>query len=64
MLIRLTILAIAIVLLSLLFGLNRRLKAAPPWLRILHMAVFYGALAYMAIFAAIFLALRLFGYQL
>lgn len=64
MLIRLTLLAIAILLVSLLFGLKRRLKAAPPWLRNLHMAVFYAVLAYVAVFTAMFLALHLFGYQL
>lgn len=64
MTIRLMILAVAILLVSLSLGLNRRLKGAPPWLRILHHAVFYAALAYMAVFAAIFIALHLFGYRL
>lgn len=64
MLIRLLILAIAIVLVSLLFRLSRRLKAAPPWLRILHQGLFFAALGYVLIFAAIFLSLHLFGYQL
>ncbi len=64
MLIRLAILAFAILLVSLLLRLNSRLKAAPPWLRILHQGVFYAALAYALTFAAIFLGLHLFGYQL
>lgn len=64
MLIRLMILAVAILLVSLLFGLHHRLKSAPPWLRLLHQVVFYIALAYAAIFTAIFLGLHLFGYQL
>lgn len=64
MLIRLMILAVAVLLVSVLFGLHRRLKAAPPWLRLLHHAVFFVALAYAAVFTAIFLGLHLFGYQL
>ncbi|MFZ5673713.1 MAG: hypothetical protein ACOZAM_12190 [Pseudomonadota bacterium] len=64
MLIRLMILAVAVLLVSLLFGLHRRLKIAPPWLRLLHQAIFLVALAYAAIFTAIFLGLHLFGYQL
>lgn len=64
MTIRLMILAVAILLVSLLFGLHRRLKGAPPWLRLLHQAVFLVALAYAAIFTATFLSLHLFGYQL
>ncbi|HTN98778.1 MAG TPA: hypothetical protein VL101_17510 [Nordella sp.] len=64
MLIRLMILAVAILLVSLLFGLRSRLKDAPPWLRILHQIIFYIALAYAGVFTAIFLSLHLFGYQL
>ena len=64
MLIRLMILAVAILLVSLVLGLRSRLKGAPPWLRLTHQAVFYGALAYVLIFAAIFLAFHLFGYRL
>jgi|GEM_PF-3795540 len=64
MLIRLLIVALAVVLVSLLLRLKHRLEAAPPWLRILHLVVFYGALAYAVIFAAVFVALHLFGYRL
>jgi chromate transport protein ChrA len=64
MLIRLMILAVAVLLVSLLFGLHRRLKSAPPWLRLLHHTVFSVALAYAATFTAIFLGLHLFGYQI
>jgi len=64
MVIRLTILAVAILLVSLLLGLHSRLKAAPRWLRIFHHAVFFAALAYVAVFAGIFIALHLFGYRL
>jgi hypothetical protein len=64
MLIRLLIVASAIVLASVLLRLNRRLATAPPWLRILHHVIFYGALAYAVIFTAVFLGLHLFGYRL
>jgi hypothetical protein len=64
MLARLLILAAAIVLASLLLRLHRRLEAAPPWLRILHHAIFYGAFAFVVIFTAVFIALHLFGYRL
>lgn len=64
MLIRLLILAVAVVLVSAVLRLNRRLEAAPPWLRLLHHAVFYTALAYAATFLAVFLGLHLFGYRL
>lgn len=64
MLVRLMILAVAFLLVSLALGLRRRLKNAPPWLRMTHQAVFFGALAYVLIFAAIFLAFHLFGYRL
>jgi hypothetical protein len=64
MLIRLLIVAVAVVIASLLLRLNRRFQAAPPWLRILHHVIFYGALAYAVIFAVAFIALHLFGYQL
>jgi hypothetical protein len=64
MLIRLLIVAVAVVIASLLLRLNRRFQAAPPWLRILHHVIFYGALAYAVIFAVAFIALLLFGYQL
>ncbi|MGE0238252.1 MAG: hypothetical protein AB7F09_19200 [Parvibaculaceae bacterium] len=64
MLIRLLIVALAVVLVSLLLRLNRRFQSAPPWLRIVHHVVFYGALAYAVVFAGIFVALHLFGYQL
>ncbi|WP_119268791.1 hypothetical protein [Taklimakanibacter deserti] len=64
MLIRLLIVALAVVLVSLLLRLKHRFEAAPPWLRILHLVIFYGALAYAVIFAAVFVALHLFGYRL
>jgi hypothetical protein len=64
MLIRLLIVASAIVLVSVLLRLHRRLDGAPPWLKILHHAIFYGALAYAVIFTAIFLGLHVFGYRL
>jgi hypothetical protein len=64
MLIRLLIVAVAVVIASLLLRLNRRFRAAPPWLRILHHVIFYGALAYAVIFAVVFVALHLFGYEL
>lgn len=64
MLIRLLIVALAVVLVSLLLRLAHRLRAAPLWLRILHHVVFYGALAYAVIFTGIFVALHLFGYRL
>jgi hypothetical protein len=64
MLIRLLIVAVALVIASLLLRLNRRFATAPPWLRILHHVIFYGALAYAGIFATVFVALHLFGYQL
>ena len=64
MLVRLMILAVAILLASLLLKLHHRLKVAPPWLRILHQVLFYAALAYAAIFTATFLGLHLFGYRL
>jgi hypothetical protein len=64
MLIRILILCIAILLVSLLLRLNRRLEGAPSWLRILHYIVFYSALAYVAAFAATFIGLHVFGYRL
>ena len=64
MLIRLLIVALALVIASLLLRLGGRLAAAPPWLRILHQMMFYGALAYVSLFAAVFVVLHLFGYQL
>jgi hypothetical protein len=64
MLIRLLIVCVAVVLVSLLLQLHRRFRAAPPWLKILHHAIFYAALAYAVIFAGVFAALHLFGYQL
>jgi hypothetical protein len=64
MLVRLLIVASAIVLASLILRLHRRLEAAPPWLRMLHHAVFYAAFAYAVIFTAVFTALHLFGYRL
>ena len=64
MLIRILIVAVGVVIVSLALRLKRHLQLAPPWLRVLHQAVFYGALAYAAIFAGIFVALHLFGYQL
>jgi hypothetical protein len=64
MLIRLLIVAVAVVIASLALRLNRRFEGAPPWLRIVHHAIFYGALAYVVVFVAIFVALHLFGYQL
>jgi hypothetical protein len=64
MLIRLLIVAVAVVIASLALRLNRRFATAPPWLRILHHAIFFGALAYALVFAAVFIALHLFGYQL
>ena len=64
MLIRILIVAVGVVIVSLALRLNRHLQLAPPWLRVLHHVVFYGALAYAAIFAGIFVALHLFGYQL
>ncbi len=64
MLIRLLIVAVAVLLVSLLLRLAHRLRTASPWLRILHHVVFYGALAYAVIFTGIFVALHLFGYRL
>ena len=64
MLIRLLILSVAVILVSLLFRLNSRFQAAPPWLRILHHAIFYSALAFVAVCAVIFIALHVFGYRL
>ncbi len=64
MLIRLLILCVAIVLVSLALRLGSRFHGAPPWLRISHHVVFYAALAYMAVFAAIFVALHAFGYRM
>lgn len=64
MLIRLLILCVAIVLVSLLLRLHGRFQAAPPWLRILHHVIFFAACAYLAVFAGIFVALHVFGYQL
>ena len=64
MLIRLLILCVVVILASLLLRLYRRFRAAPPWLRILHQAIFLGASAYIAAFAAIFIALHVFGYKL
>jgi hypothetical protein len=64
MLVRLLIVCVAVVLVSFLLRLHRRFAVAPSWLRILHLAIFYGALAYAVIFAAAFVALHLFGYQL
>ena len=64
MLIRLLILCLAVILVSLLLRLNSRLQAAPPWLRILHHSIFYSALAFVAVCAALFIALHVFGYQL
>jgi hypothetical protein len=64
MLIRLLIVAVAVVIASLALKLTRRFEGAPSWLRIVHHAIFYGALAYVVLFVAIFVALHLFGYQL
>ena len=64
MLVRLLIVALAVVIVSLLLRLNRRLRPAPAWLRLLHHVTFYGALVYAAIFAAVFVALHVFGYRL
>ncbi len=64
MLIRLLILSVAVILVSLLLRLNRRFQAAPPWLRILHHVLFYSALAFVAVCAALFVALHVFGYRL
>jgi hypothetical protein len=64
MLVRLLIVASAVVLASLLLRLHRHLEAAPPWLRMLHHAIFYVAFAYAVIFTAVFTALHLFGYRL
>jgi hypothetical protein len=64
MLIRILILCAAILLISLLLRLNRRLEGAPPWLRIAYHIVFYGALAFVAAFAATFIGLHVFGYRL
>lgn len=64
MLIRLLIVAVAVVIASLLLRLNRRFEAAPPWIRTLHHVIFYGALAYAVLFVAVFVALHLFGYEL
>ena len=64
MLIRILILCVAIVLFSLLLRLHKRFQTAPPWLRILHHAVFFSASACLAVFAAIFIALHGFGYRL
>jgi hypothetical protein len=63
-LVRLLILCVAVVLVSLLLRLHKRFRAAPPWLRILHHALFFAASAYLAVFAAIFVALHVFGYRL
>ena len=64
MLIRLLMACVAVVLVSLLLRLHRRLDAAPPWLKILHHVTFYAALAYAAMFVAVFLFLHFFGYKL
>jgi hypothetical protein len=64
LLIRLLIVALAAVIGSLVLRLNRRLEAAPPWVRTLHHVIFYGALAYAVLFAGVFVALHLFGYEL
>ena len=64
LLIRLLIVALAVVIASLLLRLNRRLEAAPPWVRTLHHVIFCGALAYAILFAGMFVALHLFGYEL
>jgi hypothetical protein len=63
-LIRLLIIAVAVVIASLALRLNRRFAGAPPWLVILHQVIFYGALTYAVLFVAVFIALRLFGYEL
>lgn len=64
MLIRVLILCIAILLVSLLLRLHSRFRTAPPWLRILHHVIFGSALVYTTVFAAIFIALHVFGYRL
>ncbi|MGE3873720.1 MAG: hypothetical protein AB7F74_12265 [Parvibaculaceae bacterium] len=64
MLVRLLIVALAVVIVSLLLRLNRRFEVAPPWLRISHQVIFYVALAYTIVFIGIFAALHLFGYRL
>jgi hypothetical protein len=64
MLVRLLIVALAVVIVSLLLRLHRRFQAAPPWLRISHLVIFYGALAYTVVFIGIFAALHLLGYRL
>ena len=64
MLVRLLIVALAVVIVSLLLRLHRRFQAAPPWLRITHLVIFYGALVYAVIFIALFVALHFFGYEL
>jgi hypothetical protein len=63
-LIRLLILCVVVILVSLVLRLNRRFEAAPPWLRILHHTIFYSALAFVVVSAAIFMALHVFGYRL
>jgi hypothetical protein len=63
LLIRLLIFALAVVIGSLSLRLNRRLEEAPSWLRMLHHVIFYGALAYAVLFAGVFVALHVFGYQ-
>ena len=64
MLVRLLIVCVAILLASLLLRLHRRFRSAPPWLRLLHKAIFVGSLGYVLVFAALFIALHVFGYQL
>ena len=64
MLIRLLIIAMAVVIISFVLRLNRHLQQGPPWLRLLHQVIVFGALAYAVIFAAVFVALHVFGYQL
>jgi hypothetical protein len=63
-LIRLLIVALAMVVGSLFLRLSRRFEGAPSWLRMLHHVIFYGALAYVVLFAGVFIALHVFGYQL
>ena len=63
MLIRILIIALAVVIISSVLRLNRHLRQAPLWLRLVHKVIFFGALAYAATFAAVFVALHLFGYQ-
>ena len=64
LLIRLLIVALGVVIASLLLRLSRRFETGPPWLRTLHHVIFYGALAYAVLFASVFVALHLFGYEL